>query len=220
MFELREMLERFGSYVIPLMLSLTVHEWAHAWSANLLGDDTAERQGRLTLNPLAHIDPLGSVILPLLGVGFGWARPVPVVASRFRRTISMQMGNLIASGAGPLSNLVLALLSAVLFGLGIRLGVGDERMDIYQLLQTMMSINVLLTVLNMLPIAPLDGTRVVEAFVPYRWRHAWDTYCQYGPMLLLALLLVPSLFGFSVLAWPTAIGMRAIMSLARLVAGV
>ena len=95
---------------IPLLLSLTVHEWAHAWSASLLGDKTAESQGRLTLNPLAHMDLIGTVMLPLLGVPFGWAKPVPVNPARFNRKISMAKGMLLTAAAGPASNVVLGLI--------------------------------------------------------------------------------------------------------------
>ncbi len=213
------MLERFGSYVIPLMLSLTVHEWAHAWSATLLGDDTAERQGRLTLNPLAHIDALGTIILPLLGIPFGWARPVPVNPARFRRDMPMRTGMMITAAAGPASNVVIALVCATLFGLGIRFGVGEERMDAYQLLQTGMMLNILLAVFNMLPIYPLDGSRVVDGLMPLRWRPAWERYCQYGPMVLLAVIILPRFIGISVMSWPMMIATRGIMSLAGVVAG-
>ena len=85
--------------LIPSILSLTVHEWSHAWSAKMLGDDTAERQGRLTLNPLVHIDPIGTILLPLLGVPFGWAKPVPVNPLRFKRSVSMRTGMAIVAGA-------------------------------------------------------------------------------------------------------------------------
>ena len=79
-------------WLIPLLLSLTVHEWAHAYSAYRLGDDTAARQGRLTLNPIPHIDPFGTILCPLLGIPFGWAKPVPVVPTRFRREVTMRTG--------------------------------------------------------------------------------------------------------------------------------
>lgn len=219
MFDPRELIERFGSYVIPLVLSLTVHEWAHAWSANLLGDDTAERQGRLTLNPLAHIDPLGTIILPLLGIPFGWARPVPVNPARFRRDIPMHTGMMITAAAGPLSNVLIAVLCALLLGLGMRLGVGAERLDVFELLQTGMMLNILLAVFNLLPIYPLDGSRVVEGLISYRLRPAWDRYCHYGPMLLMAIVMLPSMVGINIMRWPMAIAMHGIMSLARLVAG-
>ena len=116
------------AYVIVLLLSLSVHEWAHAISAFRLGDDTAYRQGRLTLNPLAHIDPVGTLLLPLLGVPFGWARPVPVNPARFRRDVHMRTGMMLTAAAGPASNLVLALVSAVAIGLTIRLAPGHHRL--------------------------------------------------------------------------------------------
>src|SRR5687768_7374424 len=107
--------------LIPLLLSLTVHEWAHAYSAYRLGDDTAEREGRLTLNPIAHIDPLGTLLLPLLGIPFGWARPVPVNPTRFRRDVSMRSGMMLTAAAGPASNVVIAVLASIVYGLLLRL---------------------------------------------------------------------------------------------------
>src|SRR5579872_3573193 len=99
--------------LVPLVLSLTVHEWAHAYSAFRLGDDTAARMGRMTLNPIPHIDPIGTILLPMLGIPFGWAKPVPITPTRFRRDISMRAGIMITAAAGPLSNLVLAVLCTV-----------------------------------------------------------------------------------------------------------
>jgi Zn-dependent protease len=96
--------------IVPLVLSLAVHEWSHAWTAHQLGDDTAERLGRLTLNPLAHLDPIGTVLLPVLGIPFGWAKPVPINPARFAPTVSLRAGIVLATAAGPLSNLCLALL--------------------------------------------------------------------------------------------------------------
>jgi Zn-dependent protease len=106
--------------LIPLILSLTVHEFAHAWSAYRLGDDTASRMGRLTLNPLAHIDPIGTVLLPLLGIPFGWARPVPINPARFRRSMRMSTGMMITAAAGPLANVILAVACTVAYGLLLR----------------------------------------------------------------------------------------------------
>src|SRR5262249_55535076 len=102
--------ERFVFWV-PLVLSLTVHEWAHAASAKLLGDDTAERLGRLSLNPLHHLDPVGTVILPLLGIPFGWAKPVPINPVRFRSDVGMARGLMLTAAAGPASNLILAVIA-------------------------------------------------------------------------------------------------------------
>ena len=101
------------TFLIPLILSLSVHEWAHAWAAWRLGDDTARLLGRMTLNPIAHVDPLGTLLLPMLGVPFGWAKPVPVNPLRFRN-VSMPIGMMLTAAAGPISNVVLALGAAAL----------------------------------------------------------------------------------------------------------
>src|SRR5262245_62591833 len=96
------LLQRIVNF-IPVLLSLTVHEWAHAWTAWKLGDDTAKLQGRVSLNPIDHIDPVGTLLLPLLGVPFGWAKPVPINPVRFRANVSMPMGVLLSVAAGPIS---------------------------------------------------------------------------------------------------------------------
>jgi Zn-dependent protease len=111
------------------------------------------------------------------------------------------------------------LICAVLFGLGIRFGIGEERMDAYELLQTGMMLNILLAVFNMLPIYPLDGSRVVDGVMPLKWRAAWERYCEYGPMVLLAVIILPRFIGVSVMSWPMMIATRGIMSVAGIVAG-
>ena len=184
---------------IPLLLSLTVHEWAHAYSAYRLGDDTAQKQGRLTLNPIPHIDLWGTLILPLLGVPFGWAKPVPVDPSRFRRNVNPKTGMMITSAAGPLSNLSIALLCAVVFGLAFRFEItplltGAPR----HLLQTAIFMNIGLAIFNLLPIPPLDGSRVVEGFLPYRFRPAWEQFQRFSGIVLLAVIFL----GTSLLAGP------------------
>lgn len=184
-------------YVIVLMLSLSVHEWAHAFSAFKLGDDTASAQGRLTLNPMSHIDPLGTVILPLLGVPFGWARPVPYNPARFRRDISMRTGSMIVAAAGPASNVVLALLSAFIMFLALRFAPAayGSQPALHVFLQSMVIINALLALFNMLPIPPLDGSKVLDRFVPLRLRPRWERFCQIGPAVLLAVIFLPHLLG-------------------------
>jgi len=178
--------------LIPLVLSLTVHEFAHAWSAWKLGDDTAAMQGRLTLNPVAHIDPIGTLLLPLLGIPFGWAKPVPVNPARFRREVNMGTGMMITALAGPLSNVLLALASAVSYGLTLRWAPNtlETNPGLQQFLVTVMVMNVGLAIFNMLPIPPLDGSRVVERLMPYRMRGLWEQIVQFSPFLLIAFIVL------------------------------
>ena len=180
--------------LIPLLLSLTVHEWAHAWSAYRLGDDTASMQGRLTLNPIAHIDLVGTLVLPLLGIPFGWAKPVPVNPTRFRRGVSMSTGMIITAAAGPLSNVVLAFLSAVAFGLIGRFSPETltHTMGISSLLIMLILINVSLAIFNLIPIPPLDGSRVVDGLIPYGWRPQWESIVRLSPVLLIAVIVTPA----------------------------
>jgi Zn-dependent protease len=176
--------------LIPLVLSLTVHEYCHAWTAWKLGDDTAERMGRLTLNPIPHIDFFGTLLLPLLGVPFGWAKPVPVDIRRIRRDVSMAKGNILISSAGPISNMALAVLASVAFGALARFAPEVLRpgSGAAELLEILIMVNVALALFNLLPIPPLDGSHVAEALVPYRWRPAWETFARISPFLLLGLI--------------------------------
>jgi len=177
-------------YLVPLVLSLTVHEFAHAWSAYRLGDDTAAREGRMTLNPLVHIDLVGTIVLPLLGIPFGWAKPVPIDPTRFRRDVRMGTGMAITAGAGPLSNVVLAILATVVFGLLIRFApetlAGTPALD--ALLKAIIGINVSLAIFNLLPVPPLDGSRIVEAFIPTRLRGGWEAFARIAPFLLIGVV--------------------------------
>jgi Zn-dependent protease len=177
----------------PLLLSLSFHEWAHAWSASRLGDDTAERMGRLTLNPFAHADLFGTILLPLLGVPFGWAKPVPVNPARFRRGVKMSTGMMITAGAGPLSNFFLATVCAVIFGLMARFAPGllEPGKGVSNLLVMMILLNVTLGIFNLVPLPPLDGSRIVDGLMPLRLRPAWDQFSRIAPFILLALLFLP-----------------------------
>lgn len=193
---------------IPVLLSLTVHEWAHAWTAWRLGDDTAKMLGRVSLNPIDHIDPVGTLLLPLLGVPFGWAKPVPINPLRFRPGVSMSMGMLLAVAAGPISNLCLAAASAAGLVAMSKLGLPEASahhaafVAVDQLLRTVVLINVLLACFNLLPIPPLDGSRIVDVIVPATLRPVWETISSMGPILLAAVVLLPMFLGFSLLAWP------------------
>lgn len=197
------LLLRLGFW-IPLVLSLSVHEWAHAWSAWRLGDDTARRLGRLTLNPLAHLDPLGSVLLPLLGVPFGWAKPVPLNPTRFGRRVSLRTGLMITAAAGPISNLCLAVVCATTLGVLARHQPSlllDVR-GLRELLEMAVFLNVILATFNVLPIAPLDGSLIVDSVIPDGARPLWDRFQRLGPVALAAVILLPAMFGFSLFGWP------------------
>jgi Zn-dependent protease len=179
--------------LVPFILSLTIHEFAHAWSAYKLGDDTAMRMGRMTLNPIAHIDILGTIILPVFGLlygglFFGWAKPVPVNPARFSRKVSMTSGMMITAAAGPASNVVLAVVSAVILGLMARWHQLDKQPGIETLLVMTMQVNVVLALFNLIPIPPLDGSRVVDGLMPYRYRPQWEAVLRMGPFLLMGII--------------------------------
>lgn len=189
---------------IPLVLSLTIHEWAHAWAAWRLGDDTAALQGRMTLNPLAHIDPVGTVLLPLLGVPFGWARPVPVNPLRFRSGISLRGGMMMTAAAGPLSNLTLAVLLTAVVAILVRFeGLLGMSVETYlPLFSLAIFLNVILAMFNLLPIPPLDGSRIADYLMPWPLRPAWESFQQIGPLALLAVIFLPRMLNLDLFAWP------------------
>lgn len=203
--------------LVPLVLSLTVHEWAHAWSAYRLGDDTAARQGRLTLNPIVHIDPIGTLLLPLMGFPLGWARPVPVNPMRFRRSVTMRTGMMITAAAGPASNVVLAILCTVVWGLLFR--IKPEWMiannGVTTLLYYTIMMNIGLALFNMLPFPPLDGSRVVDGLMPYRWRPQWEQVARFGPIGLLVAIFA----GRYILAVPLALAGRGLSALLGIIGG-
>jgi Zn-dependent protease len=201
-------------FMIPLLLSLSVHEWAHAFCALRLGDDTATQLGRTSVNPLAHIDPVGTLLLPLLGIPFGWAKPVPVNPVRFREDIRMGMGMLLVAIAGPLSNVCLAGLSIALLAGLVRLPIADATQLAagHSFLEQMVLLNGVLALFNLLPIPPLDGSRIVDNFMPRNLRPAWDRFAAVAPLALLAVLFLPQLAGFSLLEKPIG-WMRSLIGL-------
>ncbi len=181
-------------FVLPLWISLSIHEWAHARTAFALGDDTAQKQGRMTLDPLAHVDWVGTVLLPLLGIPFGWAKPVPVDTTSFSGNVSMRTGLLLVALAGPLSNVALAL---ALLGLDVVLArvapdLAIERPLLAHVLDFALATNVMLALFNLLPFGPLDGSRIVDGLVPFERRALWD---RIGPSIGIALLVVFFLVG-------------------------
>lgn len=182
--------------VIPMILSLSVHEWAHAWSAWKLGDDTASREGRLTLNPTVHIDPIGTLLLPLLGIPFGWAKPVPVNPARFRRNVHMGTGMALTAAAGPISNLILSLGCAVTLGLLFRFApelLQSQKAVMFLLLHGI-QLNIGLAIFNLIPLPPLDGSRILDRFIPYRMREGWESFSRFSPLLLLLVIATGGFF--------------------------
>lgn len=206
-------------WFVPVLLSLTVHEWAHAASANALGDDTAARLGRLTLNPLPHIDPLGTVLLPVLqvltsgSVFFAWAKPVPVTPTRFTRKVTMSTGMMIVSAAGPVSNVLMALASAISLGIAARLGVLNEPM--WAFLSSMIGLNIVLALFNLLPVPPLDGSKVLLGMLPRRAALAYERIFPYAPVLLIGVFL----FGGRFIRWPMGIFGSWLHGLSQAIAG-
>lgn len=176
--------------VLPVLLAITVHEAAHAYAARYWGDRTAEQLGRLTLNPLAHIDLIGTIVVPLVMFMltpflFGWAKPVPVIPRNFR---DMRMGMRMVAIAGPLSNLAMAFAWGLMVALS-PLVAESFQSPLMQMASYGVMINVVLFVLNMLPILPLDGGRFVDTFLPARTSMQFRKIEPYGTWILLLLLM-------------------------------
>lgn len=197
----------FLGFIVAIVLGITVHEFMHAYTAHRMGDDTARHMGRLTLDPRAHLDLWGSLLIVLLGFGYG--KPVPVNEGRLRSPMSYALVAL----AGPLTNVALAAIVA----LPLRLGTADVIGGGYErLLGTIVLINCLLAIFNLIPIPPLDGSKVVYGLLPPRQQYAWRTYEQYGPFILLAVIFLLPYLRIDVLG-PLVIGPA--QALAQLLVG-
>jgi Zn-dependent protease len=171
----------FVAWIIALVLGITVHEFMHAYAAHRLGDDTARLLGRLSLNPMAHLDPFGSLLLVL--AGFGYGKPVPFNESRLRSPLGVTL----VAIAGPIANLALAALCAIPLRFGAASLIGGAYEEI---LLAIVQLNCVLAIFNLIPIPPLDGSNVVYGLLPPRQQYSWRTYQQYGPFLLLFILLL------------------------------
>jgi len=199
------------------ILSLSFHEFAHAWSAWKLGDDTAAREGRLTLNPMSHVSLVGTILIPLFSpVPFGWANPVPVNPARFRRDVSMARGMAITASAGPLANVALAVVAAVLLGLGVRFApdLVDRESPTRFFLYAMLQMNVSLAIFNMLPVPPLDGSRIVAWLLPYRLQQQWHQLERFSLFLLIPVIM----YGGRLVRGPINAIADLLLSLARTIA--
>lgn len=197
-----EFLYKIGLLFVPFLFALCFHEYAHGWMARRKGDNTAELMGRLTLNPLAHMDWLGTLVLPILAITtgfpfFGWAKPVPVNARNLARP---KQDMFWIAFAGPLSNVLLAVVGcgvlAVVVAYMPRQGVGES---LNEMLQYFIVINLFLAVFNMIPLHPLDGGKVLARFIPESWNRWLEDTQMYSMYILMAAFILGA---FKYLALP------------------
>jgi Zn-dependent protease len=201
------------SKLVILLIAFPIHEFAHAITANYFGDNTPRMNGRLTLNPIAHLDPIGSLLL--LVTWFGWAKPVPVNPYALQRRSPAAM--MWVSLAGPLSNFIMAIVAAIPFRIGLISSL-DAQMALAtqgshflptlpQMLWIFIYINLILMLFNLIPIAPLDGEKIAEYFFPPSWNRFMDNIRPYGPIILLAIVFV------GVLSWIISPPLSLLMNL-------
>lgn len=189
---------------VPFVMAVVFHEVAHGFIALKWGDQTAQKEGRLTLNPIPHMDPIGTVLFPLINMLtgtsflFGWARPVPINPSRFRK---YRPGLFWVSLAGPGMNFILAFISAITFH-AIRAWM-PAQFYLYEPFMAMayvsVSLNFALAIFNLIPLPPLDGSKIIEAFLPYHAAQKYEALSQYSFFILMALLLSGA---FTILSYP------------------
>jgi Zn-dependent protease len=181
-------IQKIAIYALPIIFAITVHEAAHGYAAKYFGDLTAERLGRISLNPLKHIDPFGTILLPAMtvmlgGILFGWAKPVPVNFGNLRNP---KKDMLWVAAAGPASNFVMAIFWAIVIHFSAHVQTFAEPMALMG--KAGVSINVVLMVLNLLPLPPLDGGRIAVSLLPNHLAQPFSQIERYGFLILIALL--------------------------------
>lgn len=184
-----EFLHRAIIYGPVILFSLTIHEFFHAWSAHKFGDDTAKNLGRMSLNPLVHLDLFGSMVMVLSQFMFGWAKPVPVNPANLRNP---RVADIWISAAGPLSNLGLALIAGILFQMTGGSG-GGQADGVTQFFVAAVFINLALAFFNMIPLFPLDGSHILKNLLPPEQAYAFERFNQFAPFVLI-LLIVTGIF--------------------------
>lgn len=210
-------IQKIAVWILPVIFAITVHEAAHGWVAKKYGDNTASLLGRLTVNPIKHIDWLGTIIIPglllLTGTGFifGWAKPVPVDARNFKNPLHDMA---IVALAGPVSNLLMALAWALIARIGITIGTDAENISLPLIYTGIagISINLVLALINLLPIPPLDGSRVLTGILPPRLAWQYNQLERYGFIILLILLYTKVLN--AILAYPMYFAQNLFFSIA------
>lgn len=175
-----------------LLIAITFHEFAHAFAADRLGDDTPRRQGRLNLNPFKHLDVFGTIML--IFAGFGWGKPVEINPRNFNRNISLAKAEAIVAAAGPLTNIVLAFVFEIITCVIIRFApefyMSQTGYIISIILQSIVSINVGLGIFNLIPLPPLDGSKIIGGFLPYNAKNWLDSHSQIFEIIFVALWIV------------------------------
>ncbi len=194
---MQQFINVISTWIVPVLISVTMHEAAHGYAANLLGDDTAKKLGRVTLNPFKHIDRFGTVILPLLLILikspfiFGWAKPVPVMFHRLKNPLRDMV---IVAIAGPLTNIALAIISASILSMMQNLSLLDN-LWLVRTLINFIFINIILAVFNMIPIPPLDGGRVAVGLLPKYISYQLAKLERYGLFIIIGALFILPLLG-------------------------
>lgn len=190
-----------------ILVAISFHELAHGYVAYLLGDNTAKNSGRLTLDPISHIDPVGFFML--IFVGFGWAKPVPVNYSNLK---NRKRDVILVSLAGSAVNFILALLGAIMFGIALRLGASNI---VISMISALMQFNLVLGIFNLIPIPPLDGSKVVASLLPLKQEMKFYEYERYARIILIVLLLTGGIRFF--LMPPLNWAMRLMIRLAEFI---
>jgi len=191
-------------YLFVLIVSVAIHEFGHAFVATKLGDDTPRRQGRVTLNPLAHIDPIGTLFLPVMGAivsaanggaggGFGWGKPVEWQPHKVKRGVSMTTARVLVSFAGPMMNLLLGTVIAIVHVVLLKHDVLVADGHPSSILLFAAATNYSLFFFNLLPFSPLDGRSWAEALTPYRYRAQYEAFAKFAPFFILAIIAIPEL---------------------------
>lgn len=212
-------LQRIVVWILPVVFAITVHEVAHGWMAKKYGDHTAEMQGRLTINPLKHIDWVGTVIVPGLllltftGFIFGWAKPVPVDGRNFKNP---KQAVAVVALAGPMANFLMAVAWALIARMGVSIGTSMSFVSLPLIYTGIagITINLVLALINLLPIPPLDGSRVLSGMLPSYWAWQYNRLERYG--LIIFLILLSTNIVSSVLAYPLYFAQQWFFSLAGL----
>jgi len=228
MTDMPEMIYVASTWVLPVLLAITLHEAAHGFAAAHLGDDTAKRMGRVSINPLRHVDPLGTVVIPLMLLLFnspflfGWAKPVPV---NFGRLHHPRRDMVLVAAAGPLSNIAMALIAAILVHLALYIS-GTTGIWLLENLRNAMVINLVLAVFNLIPLPPLDGGRIAVGLLPRPLALRFARLEKWGLFIIVGMLFILPLIGaqlgteINIFAWLVGVPVTFLYDLLLHIAGV